>query len=192
MAQSNAGSLAEAEASFTRALTIQQDLVKSHPHDIRLLSGLGGIHNNLGMVYQKSDRLADASTAFQQAIAVQKRALDCAPAVDSIRESLSKHYYNYAVALRANGRPSEAVSAILARRKLWLADPHRLLRIAEELASAAKQLEPGALRQRHLDETAATLQLAKAAGLKDSPDLRQAPFDVLTSPSNLRRLTAVP
>jgi eukaryotic-like serine/threonine-protein kinase len=189
MAQTSSAALAEAEASFTKALAMQRELVETNPQDVRLLSGLGGIYNNLGMVYQKRNQLSEACTAFHDAIEMQKQAQERAPDTAFVRESLSKHYYNYAETLRALDRPAEAASAVLARRQLWLDNPDKLMRIAEELAVTCKKLKPGRSRQRFIEETAATIQLAKEAGLKESPDLRQSPFDVLFGSAQDSRVT---
>ena len=100
----------------------------------------------------------------------------------TFRESLSKHYYNYAQVLRALDRPADAAAAALARRELWPEHGTRLLRIAEELAAMCKQLEPGeiapAVPRRDAGHAAGG---AWAPGLETVPDLTASPFDVLTS-----------
>jgi tetratricopeptide (TPR) repeat protein/tRNA A-37 threonylcarbamoyl transferase component Bud32 len=181
MTQTSARALAPAEASFGKALAIQKELVEAHPHDANLLSGLGGIYNNLGMVHQHDQQVTEACTAFQQAIATQQQAYERAPDVARFRESLSKHYYNYAEALRQLDRPTEAAAIVLARRRLWPGDADRLVRIAEELATTCKQMQPGELRQRYIHETRSTIEAAMKAGLQRMPDLNAGPFAVLSS-----------
>jgi tetratricopeptide (TPR) repeat protein/tRNA A-37 threonylcarbamoyl transferase component Bud32 len=191
MTQASADQLTEAEASFAKALAIQQDLVDSHPSDLRLLSGLGGIYNNLGLAYQKANRLNEACTAFEQAIAMQQQAHEQSPDLAVVRDSLSKHYFNYAGVLRELGRPADAAAVVVKRRKLWIADADGLIQIAAELAATCKQLPPGRLRQQYLDETAATIEWAEEAGLAEVPDLQKHPYDVLSVPLAPARVTAV-
>ena len=179
MTQGKAGAVSEAEASFASALTIQKELVAARPHDLNLLSGLAGIYNNLGMVYQSKQAWPEASEAFKRAIASQKQTFDQASQVAYFRESLSKHYYNYACALRKLHRPAEAAAATVARRKLWPGDATRLVRIAQELAAICKEMNPGTTRKQYVEETLITLRAAKEAGLQKATDLKMNPFDVL-------------
>ena len=167
MTQTSRPHSAEAEASFTKALAMQRDLVESHPQDVRLLSGLGGIYNNLGMAYQKRERLTEACSAFQQAIAMQQQAHDQAPDLGFVRDSLSKHYYNYADTLRRSIARRKRPRSCWPAASFGSAMPDGLMRVAEELAATCKQLEPGRSRQQYLDETAATIRLAEEAGLKE-------------------------
>ena len=74
--------------------------------------------------------------------------------------------------------------AILARRALWPADPERLLRVAQDLAAACKQMPPGVSRDRNLAEVRAALEAARHTGLKLMPDLTASPFDVLATGSS--------
>jgi tetratricopeptide (TPR) repeat protein/tRNA A-37 threonylcarbamoyl transferase component Bud32 len=184
MTQSGAGDLFAAEKSFNKALTIQQQLVAAHPIDAGLVSGLGGIYNNLGMVHQRRRSWSDACVAFEHAIKYQRQALEQARDFAHYRESLSKHYYNYAQLLLTLDRPADAAAAILARRALWPGDPERLLRVAQDLAAACKQMPPGVSRDRNLAEVRAALEAARHTGLKVMPDLTASPFDVLATGSS--------
>jgi eukaryotic-like serine/threonine-protein kinase len=181
MMQTSASALTQAEASFRKALVIQQELVEGQPEEVGLLSGLGGIYNNLGMVHEKTRQWSEASTAFERAIAAQKQAHQRAPQVAVFRESLSKHYYNHAQALRALDRPTDAAAVVLDRRKLWSGDAARLLRVAEELAATCSQMPDGRVRQQYADETMITLKSAVDAGLEKLPDLTTSPFNVLSA-----------
>jgi tetratricopeptide (TPR) repeat protein/tRNA A-37 threonylcarbamoyl transferase component Bud32 len=178
MAQNSADKVKGAADSFEQALALQRDLVAGHPHDLSLLSGLGGIYNNLGMVHQHAGRWAEAAKHFEQAIAAQRAAHERAPHVAHFRESLSKHHYNHAAVLRKLDRLDVALETTLLRRLLWQDDAHRLLRVAEELATICKELEPGELRNRYMDEMRNTLEAARDAGLEEMPDESTHPFDV--------------
>jgi serine/threonine protein kinase/tetratricopeptide (TPR) repeat protein len=184
MTQSGAGNLSAAEKSFEKALAIQQQLATAHPHDAGLVSALGGIYNNLGMVHQRRQSWSEACADFEQAIKNQSQAHEQAKDFAHYRESLSKHYYNYAQLLLTLDRPDDAAAAILARRNLWPGDAERLMRVAHDLAAACKSMPPGALRDRHLTEVRATLEAAHHAGLKAMPDLAASPFDVLAANSS--------
>jgi eukaryotic-like serine/threonine-protein kinase len=184
MTQSGAGDLSAAEKSFDKALAIQRQLVAALPSDAGLASALGGIYNNLGMVHQHAQRLSDACADFEQAIKHQRQAHEQAQDVAHYRESLSKHYYNYAQLLLKLDRPTDAAAATLARKSLWPGDPERLLRVAQDLAAACKQMPPGTPRDRHLAEVRATLEVACRAGLRSMPDLTASPWDGLTAGSS--------
>jgi tetratricopeptide (TPR) repeat protein len=136
------------------------------------------------MVHQHAQRLSDACADFEQAIKHQRQAHEQDQDVAHYRESLSKHYYNYAQVLLKQRRPADAAAAILARRNLWPGDPERLLRVAQDLAAACKQMPPGTSRDRNLEEVRATLEDARHAGLKTMPDLTASPFDCLPAPSS--------
>ncbi len=192
MAQHSASAIAQAEASFGKALGIQQELVDAHPHDVNLLSGLGGIHNNLGLVYKNSGRLSEACASLASAIAAQEVAHQRASDVTSFRESLNKHYYNYAETLRMLDRPDDAAEVVLKRRNLWAGDADRLVRVAEELAATCKLMPAGSLRQKYLDETRGTLEAAMAAGLDRLPDIKTSPFDALLGDLNFAVFTTKP
>jgi hypothetical protein len=136
------------------------------------------------MIHQRRRSWSDACADFEQAIKHQRQAHEQAKDLSHYRESLSKHYYNYAQLLLTLDRPADATDAILARRNLWPNDPDRLLRVAQDLATACKQLPPGTSRDRNLGEVRATLEVARRAGLKAMPDLAASPFDVLAAASS--------
>jgi tetratricopeptide (TPR) repeat protein len=197
MTQTGAGDLSAAKTSFEKALAIQQQLVTAHPGDAGLTSALGGIYNNLGMVHQHRQNLPEAQVASEQAIKYQRQAHEQAQDVAHYRESLSKHYYNYAQLLLKLDRPADAAAAILARKSLWPGEAERLLRVAHDLAAACKQMPAGSSRDHNLAEVRATLELARNSGLKTMPDLMVSPFDVLTANSSgsvakVRQATSAP
>jgi tetratricopeptide (TPR) repeat protein len=179
MTQSSASQLPSAEASFEKALAIQQQLLNTHPRDIGLKSALAGIHNNLGTLHQRQRRWADSRAAFERAIAIQLQAVEQAPGVKYYRESLSKHYSNYARLLMSRGRPAEAASNLRERLRLWPDDPQQSLAAVQDLAAACKLLPPGATRDRHIAELRSIVDAAEHAGWRHMPDLTTSPFDVL-------------
>ncbi|HEY2411290.1 MAG TPA: serine/threonine-protein kinase [Pirellulaceae bacterium] len=181
MTQTSSGQLPAAEASFEKALAIEQQLLSTHPRDIGLQSALAGIHNNLGTLHQRQRRWTDARAEFEKAIGMQRQAVEQAPGVKYYRESLSKHYSNYARLLTALGRPAEAASNLRERLRLWPDDPQQSLAAAQDLAAACKLLPPGATRDRHVAELRGTIEAAQNAGWSPLPDLTLSPFDVLAT-----------
>jgi len=96
MTQDALGQVAASEESFRKALDALQaslQTVVATPMDI---SRLGGIHNNLGMVLEREERLQEAVTSYAKAIACQTTAADRAPQVAQFREFLSTHQDNHA------------------------------------------------------------------------------------------------
>jgi serine/threonine protein kinase/tetratricopeptide (TPR) repeat protein len=179
MTQSKSGSPLKAKGSFEKALATHSELVTAYPQDVNLLSALGGIHNNLGMVYRDLGRLPEAAESLQEAIDAQQQAYERAPAVAPFRESLSKHYYNFAQVLCSLDGPADAAEVVLKRRELWKGDAARLLQVAKEQALICKQLPSGDVRNRQIAETIATLQAISKESLAALPDLKLPPFDVL-------------
>lgn len=185
MALTNALEISEAEASFRQALELQAALLDRQPNDLNARSGLAVIHNNLGMAYRQQGEWTKAGAEFQKAIAAQREAHARAPQVAHFTESLSKHLYNYADSLRALGRSREAAAVVLERRKLWEGNSKRLLQVAEELAQTCKGVENAEARGPLVEEVAATLRQATAAGLTTLPDLKASPFDVLPASTEI-------
>jgi tetratricopeptide (TPR) repeat protein/tRNA A-37 threonylcarbamoyl transferase component Bud32 len=181
MTQSSGGQLPAAEESFDKALAIQEQLLSTHSRDIGLQSALAGIHNNLGTLHQRQHRWSDARAAFERAIAIQRQAVDQAPGVKNYRESLSKHYSNYARLVTALGRPAEAATHLRERLRLWPNDPQQSLAAAQDLAVVCKLLPQGAARDRYVGELRSAMDAAQQAGWTPLPDLTLSPFDVLAT-----------
>jgi serine/threonine protein kinase/Tfp pilus assembly protein PilF len=175
LAQGKQGNVAEAEGSFRQALALLETLAGQDGHDgknfnVDQESLLGAVYNNLGSVLYESNHKFEAVKAFEQAVAYQKRAVLHAPDVGKYKQFLSKHYFNYARALRQTGRLSDAAEVALARRDLWHHDAKHLVEVAEELAATAKELVSKAGAGMTADEcgklAVETLRMAKAAGWK--------------------------
>ena len=167
--QSKLGQANEAEQSFRKALELQESLVAQDPDDLALQSSLAGVCNNLGIVLEEQQQLAQASAAFQQAVDHQQIAYARAATVTRYREFLSKHYYNYGRVLRKTGHVDKAIEVALARRDLWPRQPQHLLAVAEELALASNLLTAESTltmtKEQCVTLTLDTLRQAIVAGL---------------------------
>jgi tetratricopeptide (TPR) repeat protein len=105
---------------FRQSLEIGRLLVSVEPTDARTLSNLGGVYNNLGLLFNRQQHYPEAEGAFQQAIKFQKQAVEAAPAATTYRELLGNHYANYAKCLR-NQRKLSAADDVARQRKALLA-----------------------------------------------------------------------
>jgi tetratricopeptide (TPR) repeat protein len=140
MALSQAGRLDAALESFELALNLDDALLAARPGEARVLSEVGGILNNLGMLHQRRRQNVAAEAAFSRAIDVQRQALAAEPDNAATRAMLSKHYFNCARLLRSTGRRAEALELCLERRGLWAGDAERLLGVARELGELHQDL----------------------------------------------------
>ncbi len=130
-------SLTEAVEAFASAEEIVAVLVDDFPEELTFRSLYGGVENNRAMALEAMGDREAALAAYDRAIAQQRVAYQRAPKVAEYRDALSKHYFNFARALRAAGQPEQAGKASLARRDLWNGDGKHLGQVAVELAEAA-------------------------------------------------------
>jgi len=174
--QSRLGSSTEAERSFMQGLDLQNALVAQYPDDLDLQSSLGGVYNNLGIVFEELRRIEDAAVAYKHAVEHQRVAFSGAVEVSRYRSFLSKHYFNYGRVLRQLGHPDQAARSALARRALWPNDPQHLFAVAEELALAGSALQTkdeAELTANQCEDLAIeTLQLAVTAGFRLPAELQ--------------------
>jgi serine/threonine protein kinase len=152
MALSQAGRLDAALESFELALELDDALLAARPGEARLLSEVGGILNNLGMLHEQRRLNAAAETAFTRAIDAQRQALDAEPDNAATRALLSKHYFNCARLLRSTRRHAEALELCLERRALWAGNAERLLGVARELGELHRDLAAAGDSARELRE----------------------------------------
>ena len=99
-----------------------------------------------------------------------------APSVTQYRIFLSKHYFNFGRVLRHLGQADRDAHMAVARRELWLADGDRRFSVAEELASASRDLQQSPGKGELTAAQAAslaieTLERAVAAGFQLPQDL---------------------
>jgi Tfp pilus assembly protein PilF len=142
LVQSKSQMLVNAEQSFRQGLTIQEELVRQYPHDANLLSSIGGIYNNIAMVFGQLGRDEEAATAYTNAIRYQRQAHESAPQVTRFREFLAKHYDNYGPLLRRLDREDEARRIDAARKDLMGDESDDTLRRADELQSNRPHANP--------------------------------------------------
>jgi tetratricopeptide (TPR) repeat protein len=116
-------SRAAAQAAFDEARAILEELLADDPAELNCRSELGGVLNNLGMLLEQSGQLRPALDAYRRAIDHQRFAMEQSSGTQRFREFLAQQYANYARALRADGRPTEADAAARARDLLLVSTP---------------------------------------------------------------------
>ncbi|MCA9099734.1 MAG: tetratricopeptide repeat protein, partial [Planctomycetales bacterium] len=176
--------------SFQTSAELLLDL-EAAQGDANTLSRLGGVYNNLGMVYMDRQEWDKARGMFAEAAQRQRAALESAPQMTFYRESLSKHYFNLASCLRRLGLPAAALDVSRQRRQLWPESPERLLSVAEEMAATVAIVDDETnaasdrlreLRQTCIAEATQSLREAVAAGLRELPSPSTAPWSLLVPP----------
>ena len=103
---------------FVGRSNCSKPLLDMQPDDAKTLSDMGSIYNNIGLLLDRQKRHADAETAFQKAISLQRKAFDAAPDVARYRELLQNHYANYVKSLRSHEKRHEAAKLLQERDNL--------------------------------------------------------------------------
>jgi hypothetical protein len=95
---------------------------------------------------------------------------------DSMRDPLSKMYYNYGQSLQRTEQISAAIEAAIARREVWRGNGQRLFGVAVELAeivrSGATGLSTDEMKKLHA-EIIATLAASRDTGWEDQLQLAE-------------------
>lgn len=165
----NGNQLSDACRAFEDAVDIQQRLCSEFPADVSLLSRLGGIHNNLAMVYQRQCRQALAESHFRAGLTCQQKAFDLAPEVRIHRDYFSRNLFNYGRLLRDLGKPFQAAAVIQKRSTLWPNDASQSYSVAKELTLTIQQMPRNDhRRQEWIGKARSALQQAKRAGWNPS------------------------
>lgn len=95
MTQDALGHVAVSRESFRKALHVLEASMQSSHATPMDASRLGGIHNNLGMVLEREERLQEAVASYAKAIEYQTAASNRAPQVVQFRNLLSTHQDNH-------------------------------------------------------------------------------------------------
>jgi eukaryotic-like serine/threonine-protein kinase len=141
VASCRASKPAEADAAFARARNLFATLADDYPDELAYGSSLAALLNNQALALAEAGRHADALKIYPDAIDAQRKCRERAPNSETLRDLLSKMYYNFGRSLRAERRLGEAADAALARRELWQGNGERLLGVAAELAGVASELQ---------------------------------------------------
>lgn len=165
---------AEADAAFGRSRDLFAELAQDYPEELSYRSSLAAQLNNQALAMAGMGRHAESLPIYRAAIEAQRACRDRSPNSDIMRELLSKMFYNYAQALRAEKHWQEAAAAALERRELWRSNGERLLGVAAEMAD----LEVASRESRGTEEIAGladnvvtTLQQAYDAGWREKISL---------------------
>jgi tetratricopeptide (TPR) repeat protein len=159
-----------ADAAFSRARELFAELSTDYPDLLSYQSSLAALLNNQALALADTGRHGEAVAIYREAIAAQESCRDRAPDSATMRELLSKMYYNIGQSLSAERRWNEAADAALSRRKLWSGNGERLLGVAVELAEIDQNARQhmteynSAVAQRVENEVVATMQQAFDCG----------------------------
>ena len=176
-----------AEKSLQSAITTQEQILEEVPGDLTGTSQLGGMHNNLGMVYQLQGQDKRAAESYLSGIHLLQIAYTNAPDVHRFRNHLSRTLYNYGRVLRQQGSMNQAAQTAIRRRKLWPNNAKQLIRVSEEIAEAI-QFMSGQRRSRYQREINETLRLAINAGWKpDETIMATTVYEVMHTEPVFRR-----
>ena len=140
------------------------------PTDVQNLSNLGGVYNNLGMLYDRQGRWADAEAPYRQGDQLS------APSFGTgARERLGPRIVEQAfVQLRPQfaqqNKSAAAAEVTLDRKKLWPRRQDRLYSVAQELTAACQAMDKqprgeADAQQKYWQAAIDTLREALAAGL---------------------------
>ncbi|WP_182867564.1 serine/threonine-protein kinase [Stieleria mannarensis] len=167
---------ADAISHFKKAESLLNELVSTSPLSPHYRAQLGGVLSNLAPLLENSDPQS-ARKYYDDAIEHQRWAVERSPQVHDFRVWLNASYVKYGRFWKRQGQSDQAGEVALQRRELWSDDPNHLYRVTLELAEAAVGDGESTLlpRQRWIDETVQTWQLAVAAGLKDLESKRKDP-----------------
>jgi tetratricopeptide (TPR) repeat protein len=178
VAQCRVGQVPEADDAFGRARELLSTLASDYPDELAYRSSHAALLNNQALALAGAHRHEDALAIYREAIESQRICWNRRPDSATMREVLSKMYYNYGQSLRVTGRMDEAAEAALARREVWQNDGERLLGVAAELAEIDKDSQSApdgsvseTTRQKLSGEVLATLRQAHQSGLSGQIDL---------------------
>jgi Flp pilus assembly protein TadD len=105
-----------------RSCELLSQLVAESPDIVQYRGSLGGAHNNLGLVYERTGRLAEARASYRKAVALQEAAYRSAPARLEFRQFLSESSRNLERALIASGMTDEAAKVAAKHEQLEVSD----------------------------------------------------------------------
>ena len=169
--------------SYQSVVAIVRKISNEQPDDLKYDSLLGTALDKQAIVLWLLEKRDEAILSARQATVPLLSSFEQAPRAVQYRLNLSDNYFNRAKFERESGRPAEAVTLTLERKKLWPENASELYKAACELALSAKiagdlaneasDAQPAP--QRHfVDLAVQTLKEAVAAGLHD---LRAAGHD---------------
>lgn len=136
---------ADSAKSWREAISVQTTLLNASPGDLNQVSRLGGLYNNLGFVWQGSDRQALAGEAFDTSAEFQRRAYQLAKKsqhAETFREDLSRTLYNAARVAFALGQFQKSAELHLERAELWPGNSAQRESAADGIRNAVERMSP--------------------------------------------------
>jgi serine/threonine protein kinase len=164
----------DADVAFERSRELISTLARDYPEQLEYTSAWAALLNNQAMALAEADRHEDALRLYPAAIDAQRKCWQRMP--DSMREPLSKMYYNYGQALQRTGKLTAAYEVALERREVWQGNGQRLFGVAVELADIARlggTDGSDSTTQEIQSEIITTLETANRAGWKEQSQLAE-------------------
>ena len=112
------GLISEAEAALNRSKGLLMPLCESNPTQVLNRSSLGGVLNNLALVYEQQGRLVAAVEALEAAVAHQQFAHEQAPESNRYREFLQQHQDDLSRIRRAQTQRDGAATVVTQRQAI--------------------------------------------------------------------------
>lgn len=131
--------------SWREAISVQTTLLNASPGDLNQVSRLGGLYNNLGFVWQGSDRPALAGEAFDMSAEFQRRAYQLAKQsqhAETFREDFSRTLYNAARVALALGQFQKSAELHWERAELWPGNSAQRESAADGIRNAVERMSP--------------------------------------------------
>ncbi|MFN7874721.1 MAG: tetratricopeptide repeat protein [Pirellula sp.] len=119
--------MAEAQASYEKALSLFQKLTVVNPTNNQFLAGLAQTHLNLGNLLRDTNSLAESVAAHERALAIRQRLASANPSVTRFQTDMSASLVSVGYLLFRLGRAEESLTfyqnALRIRQKLADAQP---------------------------------------------------------------------
>ncbi len=106
----------EAEEAFEKALGVLDAgavnvIAGGSPTHLRFQHLRAQAWNNLGMMRREASRIAEAETAYREALTIKEKLADTFPSIPQHRQELASSYNNLGVVVSSLNRPDEAQTA---------------------------------------------------------------------------------
>jgi serine/threonine protein kinase len=161
---------AEQRWELGKALAIRERLAREQPDDPERQNALATTEHQLGQIFQKASRLADAERHYRRAAAIRTRLVRDHPRQEGYREALAEQYVNLGLIYAHTGRQGRAIALyekletllrpLIARHP---EDVRKALTLAAAEVNWALFLRAKGQRQAALARCTDAVQLAEAA-----------------------------
>ena len=101
----------DAVTAYKEALALYDRLARENPSVTQHQRNVAAIHNDMGMVYRETGRLAEALTAYQKALEIWEPLVRENPTVTQYQRDLAVSYRSIGNLYSHTGKPTEALTA---------------------------------------------------------------------------------